>query len=69
MNKKYMTKCACCGEIVEKYDVCDNCGWQDDNIQNNNPDFVGGANMISLKEAKENYLKSNADKEVKYQVI
>ena len=69
MNKKYMTKCACCGELVEKYDICDNCGWQDDNVQNANPDFVGGANKISLREAKKIYMKSKNDKLVKFQAI
>lgn len=69
MNKKYMIKCACCGELVEKYDICDNCGWQDDNVQNNDPYFAGGANKISLIEAKKAYLKSKSDKSIKYQAV
>lgn len=64
-----MTKCACCGKLVEKFDICENCGWQDDNVQNKNPDFTGGANKISLREAKKRYLKSKNDKEIKYQVV
>ena len=31
------------------------CGWEDDDIQNDNPDFVGGANDMSLNQAKEAY--------------
>lgn len=69
MNEKYMTKCACCGELVEKYDICETCGWQDDAVQNNNPNFAGGANKISLKEAKKNYLNSKNDKIIKYQTV
>lgn len=63
MNKEYMTRCACCGELVEKYDICENCGWQDDNVQNNNPNLTGGANQISLNEAKRKYLEQKNIKE------
>ncbi|MBR3954716.1 MAG: hypothetical protein IKJ63_04525 [Clostridia bacterium] len=50
--------CACCGMIeVEFYDFCDVCGWQDDLVQNKNPDYRGGANQMSLNEAKEAYKK------------
>ena len=34
-----------------------NCGWQDDAVQNDNPDYKGGANQMSLNEAKEAYKK------------
>lgn len=49
------TKCACCGEEVDKFDICEVCGWQDDGLQNDNPDYKGGANKKSLNEAKEIY--------------
>ena len=49
-------KCACCGEIfVGLYDICEVCGWQDDLVQNKNPDYKGGANEMSLNEAKQAY--------------
>jgi len=41
--------------MVERYDICEVCGWQDDNVQNNDPDYRGGANTMSLNEAKEAY--------------
>jgi len=43
--------------MVERYDICEACGWQDDNVQNNDPDYRGGANTMSLNEAKEAYRK------------
>lgn len=50
-------KCKCCGAEVEQYDICDICGWQDDDIQNDKPDYKGGANKMSLNEAKAAYKK------------
>jgi hypothetical protein len=51
-----LKKCACCGkktlEAGISYDYCPVCGWQDDSIQNNDTAYVGGANFISLDQAK-----------------
>ncbi len=48
--------CSCCGkEVVEKFDICETCGWQNDPVQNEDPDYKGGANKSSLNEAKELY--------------
>ena len=53
--------CACCGKKLRfQYDcneICHVCGWEDDDIQNDDPDFAGGANDMSLNEAKEAYKK------------
>ncbi len=55
---KYL-KCHCCGrytlEAGSLFDICDNCGWQGDPVQNEDPDFTGGANEMSLSQAKEAY--------------
>jgi hypothetical protein len=57
-GKKMENKaCACCGKKtldpnVKFFDVCPVCGWEDDPIQNKHPDDDGGANHISLNEAK-----------------
>ncbi|HWQ41310.1 MAG TPA: CPCC family cysteine-rich protein [Desulfosporosinus sp.] len=57
MAGKY--KCACCGQdtITEPdfYEICPICGWEDDDLQRNEPDYRGGANEMSLNEAKEAY--------------
>ena len=59
MNKSNYTslnrKCAVCGAQVEPYDICENCGWQDDDIQKINPDSRKGPNKISLNEARQLY--------------
>ena len=64
MTKKYI--CPCCGQhtLLEEppgtYEICSVCGWEDDEIQYNNPNYIGGANKISLKEAQLQYkLKNN----------
>jgi len=55
--------CPCCGykTLDEKppgtFCICPVCHWEDDHIQLNNPDFAGGANNMSLREAQKNYCK------------
>jgi hypothetical protein len=51
-----MKSCHCCGkptlEEKSRYDICPVCGWEDDAIQNDDPNYAGGANILSLNEAK-----------------
>ncbi len=48
--------CACCGKaVVDFFDICEICGWENDLLQNKKPDFKGGANKMSLNEAKKAY--------------
>ena len=67
--KKY--KCPCCGYFTfEKkdrtYDICPVCFWEDDPEQYKNPLLHGGANHVSLTEARVNYLHFSAcDAEMK----
>lgn len=54
MNIKQV--CACCEKgVVGFFDICKICGWQNDDLQNREPDFDGGANEMSLNEAKQAY--------------
>jgi len=58
MNKY---SCPCCelltfDEPLEgTYNICPVCGWEDDEIQLKNPNYEGGANKVSLYQAKENF--------------
>lgn len=47
-------KCKMCGlgDIEHCYDICDYCGWEDDDIQNDEPDYFGGANEMSFNQYK-----------------
>ena len=46
-------KCPCCGKSkVAEYDICDVCNWENDPVQNANPELAGGANAMSLAEAR-----------------
>ncbi|XAM50337.1 hypothetical protein TVTCOM_04380 [Terrisporobacter vanillatitrophus] len=53
--------CSCCGNLSldEKppgtFEICKICGWEDDEVQYNEPDYEGGANEISLNKARELY--------------
>ena len=54
-------KCPCCGfyTLNEKADntfqICPVCYWEDDGVQLHEPDYEGGANNVSLMQAKENF--------------
>lgn len=43
-----------------EYEICTVCAWEDDPLQNADPDFKGGANIISLNEARLAYFSQDA---------
>lgn len=53
--------CPCCGQLTlderGHFDICDVCRWEDDPIQGDNTDYRGGANVVSLNQARENYAR------------
>ena len=55
MDKGLM--CPVCGkhqfEYLDFYEVCPVCGWEDDGLQRDEPDYEGGANRMSLNQARE----------------
>lgn len=55
MKRKKNMKCPVCGEykFKEKYDICPVCGWENDPVQLKDKTFAGGANEMSLAEARE----------------
>ena len=63
MPKSKNKKCACCGEYslppASRFEICPACGWQDDDVQNDDPAFAGGANDVSLEQAQREYLNGN----------
>lgn len=56
-----LIKCACCEtpEFEEdgNYEICSICNWQNDPVQNSDPNYSGGANKLSLNKSKEEYSK------------
>ena len=62
-------RCPCCGFYTFKeppggnYDICPVCFWEDDPIQLEDETYEGGANRVSLKQARENYLAFGACEE------
>lgn len=59
-NKTQKRRCACCGhytlnEAEGGYEICPVCFWEDDRVQNNDPEFTGGANKVCLREAQNNF--------------
>ncbi|MEH7237739.1 CPCC family cysteine-rich protein [Bacillus sp. JJ1562] len=61
--------CPCCGyktldvEPPGTYDICRICFWEDDGIQYADPDYKGGANIPSLRQAQRNYILFGACEE------
>lgn len=55
-------KCPCCGFYTFKerpngnYDICEVCFWEDDPIQLENETYEGGANHVSLVQARKNFI-------------
>jgi len=51
-----MIKCPVCNgyefEEDNDFDVCEMCGWENDGVQFDDPNYRGGANRLSLNEAK-----------------
>lgn len=53
--------CPCCGyktldeEPPGTYEICSICFWEDDPVQYYDPDYSGGANTTSLRQAQKNY--------------
>ena len=42
------------------FEICPVCFWEDDNVQFNDPNYRGGANRVSLNEAKQNFERFGA---------
>ena len=61
MKAKY--RCVCCGNYTMEhqdplyYDICNVCLWENDPIQNENSEYKGGANKVSLSEARDNFIR------------
>ena len=53
--------CPCCGYLTlpepppGTYEICEVCFWEDDAVQFDDPDYTGGANTVSLRQARDNY--------------
>ncbi|WP_458136152.1 CPCC family cysteine-rich protein [Komagataeibacter sp. NFXK3] len=48
--------CPCCKSLeisaYEGYEICPVCHWEDDPVQSADPDYSGGANKLSLNQAR-----------------
>ena len=62
-------RCPCCGFYTlpepagGNYNICPVCWWEDDPVQMDDEDFEGGANQVSLKQARKNYMVFGASDE------
>lgn len=59
MTNYCLLPCPCCGAKVVttpgEYEICDVCGWEDDPVQSADPDYAGGANKLSLNQARKEW--------------
>ena len=53
--------CPCCGYLTlreeppDTFAICPVCFWEDSGLQLQDPDYSGGANAVSLNEARANF--------------
>ena len=56
MSATNKNRCPVCGKMMlERFEICDFCDWQNDLFQLRHPDEGGCANNMSLNEAREAY--------------
>lgn len=72
-SNKAKYACPCCGYLtldspIGNFDICPVCYWEADLVQSKNPNLKSGPNNLSLKQAKENFVKFGASQKkfVKY---
>ena len=53
-------KCKLCGigNIEMTHDICDYCGWEDDDVQQDDPEYVVGANIMSFNQYKKFWMEN-----------
>lgn len=66
-NTTPVVPCPCCGYLVyscldalDRYEICPICFWETDGVQQDDPDYEGGANGLSLNQARENFQEFGA---------
>jgi hypothetical protein len=58
--------CSCCGlwtlsdPSTASYEICPVCYWESDPVQNEDATYAGGANSISLHQARRSFVESGA---------
>ena len=58
--------CPCCSYLTldevppGTFEICPVCGWEDDNVQAADEDYEGGANTMSLRQARANFVRVGA---------
>ena len=61
--------CPCCDNLTlpeeppGTFQICEVCFWEDDNVQFDDPSYWGGANVMSLTEARRAYQLIGAKEE------
>ena len=73
MSKKTV-KCPVCGKYTfeerDDFDICDVCGWENDGTQYRDHNYAGGANDLSVNEARiEYFVLNNADTRTRAAVL
>ena len=58
--------CPCCGYLTLSegghwtFEICPICFWEDDKVQFEDPSYSGGANKVSLEQARKNFAEFGA---------
>lgn len=65
-NRYGKYQCPCCEHYTlskkpdNTFQLCPVCYWEDDGVQLNDPEYTGGANEVSLNQARTNFKKIGA---------
>lgn len=66
LGTRYACPCCDCYTLEEPpsgtFAICPVCWWEDDGVQYADPDYVGGANKPSLRQARETYRQIGVSK-------
>lgn len=63
----HLQPCPCCHALTiaskGEYEICKVCGWEDDPVQSADPNYAGGANRLSLNQAKQEWSSTRKGQE------
>ena len=57
----YTCKMCCLGKIEFIHSICKFCGWEDDELQNEQTDYMGGANRMSFNQYKQFWIENKEE--------
>ena len=51
------------------YEICEICAWEQDDVQESDPNYSGGANHPSLRQAQKNFEQFGASDKIHLEMV